>query len=357
MKLTISQSLLNKALQTCSKATGDFIPASQCFRLKSDGQLEISCCNNEFSISTQLDTGCPDAFDILLDANKLKSWIASIAEQPVTLDIGKTSVTISAGKANCSLPFEPGENMPTIKHDSEGKFTLPFEDLTEALFKTAYARKVDNGLGDLRCGLSVEFEKNGTYFFATNGDRMATYFLDKKIKTENIIIPYNFVNLLNGLALQGDAKFSVSKNSMQISCDGYVITGALMGGRYFDWKVAVPKYETYIELSKAELLSSIKRLLILSDKFTQKIIFDLSPLGISISASDMNYSQSANEDLAGVYSGSQMKIGFNGQYIFDIVSRSEGEMLTFLFGSNMQPGLFKSDIGSFDFAAVGAMEI
>lgn len=355
MTFTIQQSTLNKALQTCSKAVGTFLPASECFRFKITDKLEITCCNNEFSISTSLPIQAEEC-DILICADKLKAWIGSLPDQPVKFVLGKSDVTITAGKANCTMPFEPGENMPSIKHESTGEFTLSYPDLAEAIYKTAYARRPDNGIGDIRCGLSIEFTDNVS-FFATNGDRMSAIFIDKKIKSDNIIASYNFINALNSILLTGDAKISVSKNSLKISCDGYIITGSIMDGKYFDWKQAIPKYEQYIEMDKNELLSAIKRLLILSDKFTQKIVFDLSPLGVSILAMDINYQQSANEELTCQYSGEQIKIAFNGGYLLELISRIESETVFMFFESNKKPGVFKSVIDSEDFAAIGAMEI
>lgn len=355
MTFTISQSALNKALQTCSKAVGTFLPASECFRFKIGKELQITCCNNEFSISTTMPVH-GDKCDILVWADKLKSWIGSLPDQPVTFDVQKDHVNITAGKANCSMPFEPGENMPFIKHESTGMFTLPYPDLAEALFKTSYARRPDNGIGDIRCGLSIEFTDDVS-FFATNGDRMSAVFMDKKIKSPNMIVSYNFISALNSILLSGDAILSASKNSLMVSCDGYIITGVLMDGVYFDWKGAIPKYERYIELSKTELLSALKRLLVLSDKFTQKVIFDMSQIGVSIMSMDSNYSQSANENLTCVYTGEQIKIAFNGAYLLELVSRMDSEIIFLFFESNKKPGVFKSDIHSPDFAAIGAMEI
>lgn len=356
MKFTINQSTLNKALQICSKATGDFLPASQCFRFKIDENLEITCCNNEFSISTAIECETDGKCDILINADKLKAWVNSLPNRPIIFKVDK-QVTITAGKATCSLPFEDGKDMPIIKHESTGEFSLPYADLSEAIFKTAYARRPDNGIGDLRCGLSIEFTEDHISFFATNGDRMASHFINEVIKSDNIILPYNFVNLLNGLILNGDADISVSKNSLKLICDGYTITGSLMGGIFFAWKGAIPNYDSYIALDKSELSGALKRLLILCDKFTSKVIFDLSPLGISISAIDHSFSQSANEDLTGTYSGSQLKIAFNGQYLIDMVSRFESETINFFFGTSMQPGIFKREIGDISFSAIGAMEI
>ncbi|HXP51665.1 MAG TPA: hypothetical protein VN922_17035, partial [Bacteroidia bacterium] len=111
---------------------------------KTDAGLEISTCNLEISMQTCIDVATTDPIDILIPGEKLVRLLSSLPDQFVTFTIGDdNSISIKAISGAYELSGYSAENFPIIKTETNLDVTVPAEDLTEAIYATAFARSVE----------------------------------------------------------------------------------------------------------------------------------------------------------------------------------------------------------------------
>ena len=83
--------------------------------------------------------------------------------------------------------------------------------------------------------------------------------------------------------------------------------------------------EKKVKGAKEEVLSSIKRVSILSNRATRQIVLHLGPDNCTISTEDPEKASSAKEDVAMEYTSEQMNVGYNSNYLIEIISHLDTE--------------------------------
>jgi DNA polymerase-3 subunit beta len=88
-----------------------------------------------------------------------------------------------------------------------------------------------------------------------------------------------------------------------------------------------------------EMLNSLKRISIYSNRTTHQVRLKMSLNDLSISAEDLDYSNEANEKLMCEYNGDAMEIGFNAKFLIEILSNLVSKNVTFELSAPNRAGL------------------
>ena len=80
-----------------------------------------------------------------------------------------------------------------------------------------------------------------------------------------------------------------------------------------------------LTIDRLQLLNSIKRVSIFSNKTTHQIQLKLAGSELSLSAEDLDFSNEANERLTCNYAGSDLEIGFNSRFIVEMLNNLESD--------------------------------
>jgi DNA polymerase-3 subunit beta len=356
-KFTINQKPLLAALTICNKAVNNgLVISTGSFRFKlENSKLQISTCNMEFSITKQLDIQSLDAFDILIPAPNILKLISSFADQPIDFifDDG-FNITIKSSSGIYKMQGYDGIDFPVIKTDSANEFIIPFEDITEALYKTSYARLIDD-TGNRLNGLNIELTKSGLIAVGACAGRLSIYNIDGKYKPGVLLLPIKFVNSISALTLSGETKVNYSDNSISLELDGLTIKGLLMAEKYVDYRSVIPEMDVYITVNRQQLLSAVKRVLDFSNK-DRTIIFNISDKLI-ITAADAQTNSEGEEVINIDISGNDIKIGNNGDFLIDALSHFSCDKILIYFESPMKPLMFKETINDINFSMVSPQQI
>ena len=113
---------------------------------------------------------------------------------------------------------------------------------------------------------------------------------------------------------------------------------------------AFPNYETVIpkennkklEVEKDLLLGSIRRVAIFSNKATHQVALSLSQELCSISTEDPEKSSKAQETISAQYEGDPITIGYNAEYLKDVVSHISGNTVLVDLNTPVSAALFSS---------------
>src|ERR1700748_1332801 len=144
-KFTTNTKPFLHALTTCAKAINNngIVPAASCYRITNE---TIQACNLEISISIPFPGKTKDKFDIMVAADKLRPYIASLDEQEITVEWETIDmlIKITSSTGSCEIQGEIGTDFPEIKVTNGNEIELDMADLVEGFYRTAYSTMKNN---------------------------------------------------------------------------------------------------------------------------------------------------------------------------------------------------------------------
>ena len=92
-------------------------------------------------------------------------------------------------------------------------------------------------------------------------------------------------------------------------------------------------------MNKSLLLSSVKRVSLFSSALTHQVRLSLSPGKLSVLSEDVDMGGEAREELSVEYQEDTMEIGYNAQYLMDILKQIDTEDAVFSLKSPINAAL------------------
>jgi DNA polymerase-3 subunit beta len=128
--------------------------------------------------------------------------------------------------------------------------------------------------------------------------------------------------------LKGDEEITLEYNESNavFTFSDLVLVCRLIDGKYPNYEAVIPKENpNVLTIDRLQLLNSIKRVSIFSNKTTHQIKLKLAGAELSLSAEDLDFSNEANERLTCNYDGSDLEIGFNSRFIVEMLNNLDSD--------------------------------
>jgi DNA polymerase-3 subunit beta len=111
--------------------------------------------------------------------------------------------------------------------------------------------------------------------------------------------------------------------------------------RFPDYESVFPQdNDKKVKLSREELLATVRRVSIFSNKTTHQIAFRLDQDGLEVSTEDIETVSNAREKVSCEYEGDPLLIGYNSNYLRDILMHLDGDRLIGEFKSAVSAAIF-----------------
>lgn len=330
MKFTITQAVLNKALQTVGKATGQnrIIPILESIRFKINKSECILYGNNlKECISLEIAVDCKTATDIAINYADLSALISSLSDQPLTFDVTNLVVIITASTGVYEMACENGIDFPVPHDEIVANTEIEAADLNEGIFRTLFACSMD----DLRpafTGICLEFATNKLVFMGTDANIASVFTLECDIKLNNTcILPTNAAKILQALSLTGMLGLSLTDNHLVITQGDLTIHCTLIHEKYPPLKSVIPDNELSLEIDRAMLIASIKRV----SKFAYQFVKLSLGESVSVEGENLDFGKVAKETLVAKYTGDDLVIGTDAEWLVNCLSHcvTDSVWLTF----------------------------
>ena len=238
-------------------------------------------------------------------------------------------LVIQQGRSKFSLQTLSADEFPTISAQKEVRKHLKITEgqLKNIINLTAFAMAQQ----DIRYylnGMLFVFEPEVMRSVTTDGHRLAyaqcaINAQEEQVDTAiEVIIPRKAINELQKILEDSDTEIDISVGTNQIgfSFRNINIISKLIEGKFPDYQRVVPtKHSKHIIINRELLAGALQRAAILTtDKFKGvRIILSSDMLRISSTNAEQ---EEAQEDLAVTYSGEPLDIGFNVQYLIDVLT-------------------------------------
>jgi DNA polymerase-3 subunit beta len=181
-------------------------------------------------------------------------------------------------------------------------------------------------------GTLLEFTPEGLRFVATDGHRLVRL-IYKNIKSgteEQYIIPERAISVLSKLLGETDVKIYLGKSHISFFIGDIEFSSRLIAEKYPAYSSVIPlENENVLKINRQNLHSTIRRMLLFSSSGSKQVKFSLEKNMVVISAEDIDLGSNAVENIPCEYTGDKMDIGFNTQYVNDVLTHVEEDELLF----------------------------
>ncbi len=303
---------------------------------QSDGVLQIVGTDLEIELVARTDIQIKDNLRITLPARKLLDICKNLPEAAVIkLNVDQDRVTLLSGKSRFVLASLPATDFPVLEEIAvETQFTVEQKLLKDLIEKTAFAMAQQDVRYYLN-GLLLEGRGDSIRAVATDGHRLAMRD-SKKISGEldgkQVIVPRKGILELQRLLEDTDEKVKVSFGSNHICVEFKNIryTSKLIDGRFPDYERVLPAGTGHIvQADRLGLKQSLTRTSILSNEKYRGVRLALSDNLLKIQTQNPD-KEEAEEEVEVKYSGDEMEVAFNVNYLLDALSAINSENVEIL---------------------------
>ena len=353
MKFVISSSSLLSTLSTASKviSSKNTLPILDyfLFDIKSDG-LHVTASDLETTITTVVTPDSVESEGVIAAPVKLLiDSLKEFSEQPLTFEADETTweIKISWTTGSITLPGMSGMSYPSVQPltDTAREIEIEADTLLGGINKTIFAT-ADDELRPVMNGIFIDITPAQYIFVATDAHKLVKYTVEKEggDVAASFILPKKPANLLRTMLLREDdtVKVAFDDKNVKFSLSNSTLICRLIEGTYPNYNAVIPANNpNKVIVDRIELLNGIKRVAVCSNQATNLIKFEIGDNRINLTAQDLVFSYSANENLSCSYEGSPVTIGFKSTFLIEILSNLETPSVIIELADSTRSGVFK----------------
>ena len=300
----------------------------------------------EIQISARSGLGASrEARALTVGARKLLDILRALPEDAeVSLQPQDKKLLVKAGRSRFSLQTLPAEDFPKLAKAAGdvASFTLPQKALRRLLGLVQYAMAQQ----DIRYylnGLLTVVDGGELKLVATDGHRLAfaSMPLTANLPRLEAIVPRKTVVELAKLLADSDDEVRIELSATQagFSFGSIELVSKLIDGKFPDYTRVIPTgHKNRLQANREPLRQALQRAAILSNEKFRGVRWVLTDGSLKIVSSNADQEE-AQEELEVRYAGEALDIGFNVNYLLDVLNNVPGNELECAFGDSSSSAL------------------
>jgi DNA polymerase III subunit beta len=317
------------------------------------GKLKVFATNLEVSLTDEIDAEVTTQGKVAVSAKSLFDIVKEMPDGQVELLKQENNwLKISQGKSVFNIVGISPEEFPVFPaHNSKEFMEIDAKVLADMIGKTIYSVSNDETRYHLN---GVYFEKklgtgDGTNFLmvATDGHRLSLVNRESESQSskslEGVIIPRKGLAEIYKLIESVDGKFKMAIEGSQliVSHGATVLMIRLIEGKYPNYRQLIPQnLSEHVTVKREALLSSLKRVSLLSNQKSKGVTLNFSSGKLEISSNNPELGD-AKEEIDVQYKGTGLKIGFNAKYIMDVLTSIDDDDVSIDLKDQLSPGVMR----------------
>lgn len=351
MKFTIAKSKIFSSVQEVLNAvpTRTTLPVlSNMLMEVTDSKLMLAATDLDISMITTIPISTTKKGSITIPAKTFAEILRELPESEIEISVSENRMELKVERGSYKISGIPSDEFPKLPSVSLAKqIKIPSEDLSRMIRKTVFAVSADETRPALN-GVLWQTSGKAMQMVATDGHRLARISLkNTKLKGlhEDIIIPPKVLNLLVKLLGEGEKEVGVifGENNIIFNLGDSILASRLIEGPYPNFEQVIPKdNDKSLVINKDLLVSTVRRVSILSNTLTHQIKFSLRKDNLELSSTNFDLGGEAKETISCDYTAEPMEIGYNASYVLDILRQIEGDEVIFELGTPVSAGMLHS---------------
>jgi DNA polymerase-3 subunit beta len=310
------------------------------------GEVTVTATDLDLTVTTAFAAEVDEEGSVALPAKRFSEIARQLDPQSdVALDVRKAAALITAGRANFRIlgigsdEFPKGQPLGFTKGIS-----IPAELLRKAIQKTVFSVSRDETRRALT-GVLWELSGRSMSMVGTDGHRLARISIPIELAVNSgtqIIVPTKTLNQALRLvseAQDGVVQVKVAEDHLIFRFGGTSLFSRLIEGPFPRYQDVVPKdNDKKVVVKRALLTDALRRVSLLSDNLTHQARLTIKPDLLVLSAKTQDIGE-AKEEVEIQYSGPEIDLAYNANYLAEILRNIESEQVLLSLGTPLNAGL------------------
>jgi DNA polymerase-3 subunit beta len=358
MKATIERATLLKCLSHVQSVVErrNTIPilSNVLIEASGDGTVKIMATDLDLQVvETMSAVSVEGAGAITVSAHLLFDIARKLPDgSQVSLETADNRMAVKAGRSRFSLPTLPRDDFPVIvEGDLPTSFELPAATLAQLIDRTRFAISTEETRYYLN-GIFLHVTDEDLKAAATDGHRLARFTLKRPDGAEgmpDVIVPRKCVAELRKLleeALDANVLIDLSASKIRFTLggeNGVVLTSKLIDGTFPDYSRVIPTgNDKLLKLDPKSFWEGVDRVATIATEKTRAVKMALENDKVTLSVTSPDNGTAA-EEVPADYSAAGFEIGFNANYLKDILGQIEGDTVELHLADAGAPTLIRQD--------------
>ncbi len=288
-----------------------------------------------------------------IPARRLLDYVRLLPDSEVQVKLGENQwANLVCGRSRTRIAGMSRESFPELPQMPESVAEIPLGVLSQMIASTIFAISAEESRFTLNGALLI-LKETGLVMVATDGHRLAL--VERQVEIPGLtepfraLLPKKAMSEIQKLSSDDSTKavqFSGNDNHLFFQIDKRTLLSRRLPGNFPDYERVLPKEHPHVLIiQKDELKSAIERVAQFADERSRAIRFQVLPGELKVHSSISETGES-EETIPVEYSGPDVEVGFNAQYLLDFLRTVEGSEVEFRFKDANSAGELRPHGGS-----------
>ncbi len=298
-----------------------------------DGQLSVTATDLEVELVAQAEVDVENGGEITVSGRKLLDICKALPEgSDIHISLSGEKLSVRAGRSKFNLATLPAAEFPVVEDIKAGQTISVSQEALGHLIEKTHFSMAQQDVRYYLNGMLLETSGQHLRAVATDGHRLALCQVEldgADLEEQQVIVPRKGVLELQRLMSgEGDLNIELGSNHIRIQLEGIRFTSKLIDGKFPEYDRVIPKESANeLKANRSEFRDALQRTAILSNEKYRGIRLVIRDSGVLLQAHNPEQEE-AEEELEVEYSGEDIEIGFNVNYLLDALGAVEGDIVT-----------------------------
>src|SRR5215510_11767789 len=310
-----------------------------------DTTISLVATDLDVSLLTECVAESVKPGSMVLQARKLFEIVRNLPDAEINFAKEDNDwVKVICASSEFRIVGQAKEHFPSTPKAEKAGVTIPASVLHGLINRTVFAITQEESRYALN-GALLLFGEGRLQIVATDGHRLSLAASDLESSGESfkVIIPKKALIELAKLTAgaEEDIEMSRDENHLYFEVQSRHLTSRMLAGQFPNYDLVLPKNnDKSISLNVDKITQAIKRAALMADERSHGIKVDLANGKLSITSQSADVGE-AKEMIPLDYTGDNLSIGFNAQYILDFLGVVGTDEVLFEFKDEQSPALLR----------------
>ena len=327
------------------------IPVLSSLLIETVNESLVSLVATDLDVSFQTECAAEvsEAGSVVLQARRLFDLVRYLPDADIDFVKEANDWTkITCATSEFRLAGQAKEHFPSTPSPGPGEMSIPSDALHDLISRTVYAITQEESRYALS-GALLTFADGRLRMVATDGHRLALADCEigdvpvSEKEQLRVIIPKKALTEILKLTAAAEEviEFSTDANHLYFKQGQRHLTSRMLAGQFPNYDLVLPKgNDKLVTLNTDRIAQAVRRAALMADERSHGIKYELGQGRLNISSQSADVGES-REAIAVDYSGEDLTIGFNAQYLLDFLGVVATDEIVFELKDEQSPALMR----------------